>query len=195
MTVGSALLQLARNPGDLLVRRWNWKSAALSPICRSQIFLALNLSAGWRAALGAMAAEFAYRSLAAGFYGALTQSFRGATPPWLAGLTVAVLLPLVSHSIELLVHWARGTPHLKASMVASVGFTAVSTTFNWYAMRRGVLMVGAGSASLVSDLRRMPRLLWDFLVCGPVALWRIVAASSRLSGIAGVFQAADSSRD
>jgi len=146
----------------------------LSPLFRSQIFMAVNLGAGWKAALGAMAAEFAYRSLAAGFFGALTQAFRGADPAWLAGFTVAVLLPVVSHSIELLVHWSRGTPNLWASILASVGFTAVSTVFNWYAMRKGVFVVGEGSASLATDLRIVPRLLFDFVICGPRALWRIV---------------------
>lgn len=175
MTVGAAFLRLIRNPGDSLVRRWNWKSAALSPLFRSQIFLAVNLTAGWRAAVGAMFAEFAYRSLAAGFCGALTQAFRGAEPAWAAGLTVAVLLPAISHSIELLIHWARGTPNLWASMAASVGFTAASTVFNWYAMRRGVFVVGEGSGSLLADLRRIPRILFDFVVYGPVALWRICA--------------------
>lgn len=175
MTVTAALLRLICNPGDSLIRRWNWKSAALSPLFRSQIFLATNLTAGWKAAVGAMFAEFAYRSLTAGFYGALTQAFRGAEPAWVAGLTVAVLLPTVSHSIELLIHWARGTPNLWASMAASVGFTAVSTVFNWYAMRRGVLIVGEGSGSLLTDLRRIPRILLDFVFHGPVALWRMCA--------------------
>jgi len=112
MTVAGAFLHLVRNSGDLLVRRWNWKSAVLSPVFRSQIFLAVNLRAGWKAALGAMAAEFAYRSVAAGFCGALTQAFRGADPAWMAGFAVAILLPLLSHSIELLIHWLRGTPNL-----------------------------------------------------------------------------------
>ena len=199
MTVGSALLQLVRNPGELLVRRWNWKSAVLSPLFRSQIFLAVNLRAGWKAALGAMAAEFAYRSLAAGFCGALTQVFRGAEPAWMAGFAVAILLPLVSHSIELLIHWLRGTPNLWASIAASAIFTAISTVFNWYAMRKGVFVVGEGSASLVADLRRIPRILFEFVVLGPVALWRmcvrrIVSATRMIDAILASMPA-DSSHD
>jgi len=189
MTVGTAFLHLIRNPADSLVRRWNWKSAVLSPLFRSQIFMAVNLSAGWKAALGAMAAEFTYRSLAAGFCGALTQAFRGADPAWLAGFTVAVLLPVLSHSIELLVHWSRGTPNLWASVAASVAFTAISTVFNWYAMRKGVFVVGEGSASLGADLRRIPRILFEFVIRGPVALWRIVVSLSPVS------EPADSSHD
>jgi len=199
MTVGNAFLQLIRNPGDLLVRRWNWKSAVLSPLFRSQIFLAVNLRAGWKAALGAMAAEFAYRSLAAGFCGALTQAFRGAEPAWIAGFAVAILLPLVSHSIELLIHWLRGTPNLGASILASVVFTAVSTVFNWFAMRKGVFVVGEGSSSLIADLRRIPRILFEFVILGPVALWKMCArrieAGGRMMFEALNSMAADSPND
>ena len=199
MTVGGALQQLVRNPGDLLVRRWNWKSAVLSPLFRSQIFLAVNLRAGWKAALGAMAAEFAYRSLAAGFCGALTQAFRGAEPAWMAGFAVAILLPLLSHSLELLAHWLRGTPNLWASIAASVVFTAISTVFNWYAMRKGVFVVGEGSASLVADLRRIPRILFEFVVLGPVSFWKMCARrivpASRMIGATLTSMPADSSHD
>jgi len=199
MTVASAFLHLVRNPRDLLVRRWNWKSAVLSPLFRSQIFLAVNLRAGWKAALGAMAAEFLYRSLAAGFWGALTQAFRGAEPAWLAGFAVAILLPLLSHSVELLIHWLRGTPNLWASIAASAGFTAISTVFNWYAMRKGVFVVGEGSASLAADLRRIPRILFEFVFLGPLTLWRTCARSVLLAshrmGADAISMPADSSRD
>jgi len=199
MTVAGAFLHLVRNPGDLLLRRWNWKSAAMSPLFRSQIFLAVNLRAGWRAALGAMAAEFVYRSVAAGFCGALTQVFRGAQPAWAAAFTVAVLLPLVQHSVELLIHWLRGTPNLWASILASAGFTAISSVFNWYAMRKGVFVVGEGSASLGADLRRIPRILYEFVVLGPVSLWRMclqrLSQAFGMPGPAAISVPADSSND
>jgi len=199
MTISEAFLNLFRNPADILLRRWNWKSALLSPLFHSQIFLAVNLRAGWKAAVGAMAAEFAYRAVATGFCGALTQAFRGAEPAWMAGIAVAVLLPLVSHSLELLVHWLRGTPNLWASIVASGAFTAVSTVFNWYAMRKGVFVVGEGSASLAADLRRIPRILFEFVILGPVSLWRFsiqrVAQACRMPGTAAIFLPAEPSRD
>jgi hypothetical protein len=186
MTVGAAFLTLIRHPVDSLVRRWNWKSAVLSPVFRAQLFFAVNLTAGWKAALGAMAAEFAYRSLSAGFYGALTQCFRGAEPLWIAGFTVAIVLPVLSHSLELLIHWYRGTPHLRTSIGVSAAFTAVSTVFNWYAMRKGVFVVGEGSDSLAADLRRIPRILGGFLAAGAMAIWRIgcecVSSIARIPG-------------
>jgi hypothetical protein len=52
-----------------------------------------------------------------------------------------------------------GTQKLAASMTASVAFTALSTAFNLFAMRRGVLIVGADRLTLRQDLRAMPRLV------------------------------------
>jgi|WetSurMetagenome_2_1015567.scaffolds.fasta_scaffold195289_2 hypothetical protein len=161
LTVGDVFTTLFRHPGRMLVGRWHWKSAIASSLIRANIFLATNWSAGPEAAAGAMVAEFVYRFLAAGFYGALTQSFRRAEPPWAALLTVSLLLPAVSHSVELLLHWLRGTPNLRVSILASVCFTGATTVFNWYAMRRGVLLVGEGHASFWGDLCRVPGILVD----------------------------------
>jgi hypothetical protein len=173
MTVADVFRQLRCCPGELLVRRWNWKSALFSSMIRALIFFFANLTAGWRAASGAMLAEFIYRGITAGFYGALTQAFREAEPQWAAGVAVMILLPLVSHSIEISVHLLRGTPKLLTSLIASVCFTVISTLFNLYAMRRGVLVVGeGGSASVGSDMRRIPAMIGGFVACGPVALYR-----------------------
>ncbi len=83
-----------------------------------------------------------------------------------------VLLPVCNHTMEFLVHWAHGTPKLKASILVSVGVTAVSTLFNWYAMRRGALLVAGEGDSLGRDMRRMPRIIAEFVAAGPLALWR-----------------------
>ena len=151
----------------------------LSSIIRSQLFLAVTLRAGWKAALGAMAAEFAYRSATAGFYGAMTQCFRDVEPAWKGAGAAAIVLPVLSHSMELLIHWLRGTPHLSANIGASIGFTAVSTAFNWYAMRQGMFVVGAGSASMAADIRRVPRTIAAFLMDGPRAVWRLYRTRGR----------------
>lgn len=147
---------LWRNPGELLVRRWNWKSALWSSLCRSTLFFAVNFAAGWEAAMWAMAAEFAYRSVAAGFYGALTQSFRHVEPRWQGMVVATAVLITVSHSIELGIHWLRGTPNLWASIAASCCFTLISTLFNLHAMRRGVLVTGRDGHGLLTDLRLLP---------------------------------------
>ena len=141
---------------------WNWKSALYSSVLRGLIFFFANLTAGLHAAEGAMLAEFVFRAVTAGFYGAATQRFRQIEPAWRGALlSLSVLIP-VSHSLELAIHWWRGTPHLRTSIGASVIFTIVSTLFNLYAMRRGVFVTGTGdSRSLIDDFRRLPRLLWS----------------------------------
>lgn len=170
-SVGQVLAALVRHPGQRLARRWNWKSAVLSSGFRSILFFLANLSAGWGAAVAAMVTELGFRGTTAGFYGALTQAFRHATPHWLATLTVMGLLPAATHTVELLVHWLRGTERLQESIIASVCFTIVSTLFNLFAMRRGALIVGDGRASLLQDLRSMPRLVIAFIAAiGKVVL-------------------------
>lgn len=155
---------LARHPWRYIASRWNYKSAVLSSVFRAQIFFVANLSSGPEAAVSAMAAEFVFRFATAGLYGAMTQAFRHVEPARAASVAVMVLLPIVGHSLELVVHWWRGTPELAMSIGASVAFTCVSTAFNLFAMRRGALVVGEESRSLFQDLIRMPALLAAFFL-------------------------------
>lgn len=162
-TVAQVLTGLVRHPIERIARRWNWKSAVLSSASRASLFFSANLSAGLDAALAAMFTEFVFRGMTAGFYGGLTQSFRHATPHWLASVTVMVLLPTLTHTIEFFVHYVRGTEKLAASITVSAVFTVISTLFNLFAMRRGVLIVGEGRGSLLADLRQIPRLVVLFV--------------------------------
>jgi len=144
----------------------------LSSLFRAAIFFFTNLVAGWHAAVGALLAELMLRAATSGFYGAITEAFSEARPLWAAMATAMVVLPLANHSLEFLVHWLRGTPKLAASITASVIFTALSTSFNLYAMRHGVLTVGVKSKSLREDLGRLLPLLGQFLLAGPRAIIR-----------------------
>src|SRR5271154_3662100 len=175
VSVGKALRRLVREPRKYLLARWNWKSAVLSSWFRAALFFFVNLTAGLPAALAAMSTELIFRGITSGFYGAVTEGFRDAEPPWAAAVSVVVLLPVANHALEFVVHWLRGTRNLAASITASVVFTALSTLFNLYAMRRGALIVGAGRQSLREDLRRMPRMLWAFLLLAPRILWASIA--------------------
>jgi hypothetical protein len=166
-TVSAVFAGMVRHPVRELIRRWNWKSALLSSLLRATIFFFTNLIAGWHAALGAMLAELALRSVTSGFYGAITESFSLARPVWAATTAAMVALPLLAHSLEFVVHWLRGTPKLGLSIGTSVIFTAVSTAFNLYAMRRGILVTTANSKSLRDDLSQIPPLLLAFLLFGP----------------------------
>lgn len=162
-TVSQVFLLLLRDPVKHLLQRWNWKSAVLSSLMRASLFFATNLAAGLPAAIAAMKTELIFRGITSGFYGALTEAFREAEPPWEAAMTVMLLLPVANHSVEFLVHWLRGTQKLLPSILASMVLTAVSTLFNFYVMRRGALIVGSGRHSLGKDLLRLPRLALDFV--------------------------------
>ena len=167
LTVRQAFLRLLRDPVTYLLHRWNWKSALLSSLVRASLFFFTNLTAGFPAALAAMKTELVFRAITSGFYGALTEAFREAEPPWAAAITVMVLLPIANHSLEFFVHWMRGTQKLVSSIFASMILTAFSTLFNFYVMRRGALIVGSGRHSLGKDLLRLPILALEFITLLP----------------------------
>lgn len=162
-TVAGVLRAVVRNPWEMLGRRWNYKSAILSAVTRSSLFFTVNLGAGVDAAAGAALAELCFRLTTAGFFGALTQAFRHVESRVAGTLAAMVVLPATAHSLELLVHWARGTPALAASVGTSVAFTALSTAFNLHAMRHGALIVGEDRRSIWADLLAMPRLVSLFV--------------------------------
>jgi hypothetical protein len=171
-TVRAVFGTMVRHPVRKLFLRWNWKSALLSSLLRATIFFFTNLIAGWHAALGAMLAELVFRAVTSGFYGAITESFSLARPAWAATAAAMIALPVLAHSLEFLVHWLRGTPKLGLSIGTSMIFTAVSTAFNLYAMRRGVLVTCGKSKSLRQDLSQIPPLLLTFVLAGPCEIWR-----------------------
>jgi len=177
-TVGGVLKGFFLHPVQTLIHRWNWKSAVLSSLLRAAIFFFTNLSAGWHAAVGALLAELALRAATSGFYGAITEAFSEAQPMWAAMAAATVVLPVVNHSLEFLVHWLRGTPKLALSISSSVIFTMLSTSFNVYAMSHGALTVGRNSKSLREDLRRILPLLGQFLLAGPRSLFRYLRAGT-----------------
>jgi hypothetical protein len=165
---------LVRRPGRYFIAGWNWKSAVTSTVIRGSIYFFANVSAGLGSATSAAVTEFCYRTLLSGASGSVTQALRSAEPEWAAALSATVTLPLCSHTVEFTIHLLRGTPRLKHSFIASLCFTAISTLFNAYAMRRGVLVTGSGSTSLAQDFAAMPRIVAGFLVAIPKALWRTV---------------------
>ena len=90
-------------------------------------------------------------------------------------LFVAVFLPAMFQFLEYLLHRFRGTPHLRIAEIVSVFVGGISAFFNWYAMRRGTLLVGGEGGSFGADLRRLPRLIISFLT----ALPRLIARRNR----------------
>src|SRR5262249_28557875 len=119
-SVSGILRRLARHPIEHVVRRWNWKSAVLSTLVRSALFLAANAGAGADAARAAFLTELVFRSATAGFYGAVTQAFRDAQPAYAGMVAAMVILPVTTHLLEFVVHWLRGTVRLAASIELSI---------------------------------------------------------------------------
>jgi glycosyltransferase involved in cell wall biosynthesis len=159
----SALWRLLSRPQDALLRDWNWKAALLSSLFRCSLFFFVNLGAGWRKAAGAVLTELVFRGATSGWWGSVMQAFRRVRPMWKAVAIVVPLVLVLQHSLELLVHWLRGTPRLTASIAASVAFTLISTTVHLALMRKGALVVGAEGRPLFEDLARLPGLIWGFL--------------------------------
>ncbi len=174
VSVPEAIADLLLHPRRRLLSRWNWKTALLSACVRGTIFFLANIGAGFEAAIGAMGVEAALFATLAGFYGALAQSFRRAQPEWAATLTIMAIIPAINHTLEYLLHYASGTKMLTAGVAASISLSIISAVFNLFAMRRGVLIVGEERASFIDDLRRLPRIVFDFIMAIPRALWRYV---------------------
>ena len=175
-TALAVLRNIANHPVQLL-RQWNWKSACVSAAVRSTLFFTANLPSGRSAAIAAFTTEIWLRLATSGFYGALTQRLGRIEPEWQAVLAATVILPLVSHGVEIAVHLMRGTPELLVSILASASLTVLSTAFNVFAMRRGALVTGDGSQPLHRDLRRMPLLIACFLSVPAIAAWRRITRS------------------
>ena len=74
---------------------------------------------------------------------------------WLALLVVTISLPIFSHTVEFITHYAQERYFSNVfppsqnnariyAFTLSVLFSALSAMFNLFAMRHGVLLVGAG---------------------------------------------------
>ncbi len=163
---------LFRHPYRLLIQRWNWKSAVTSSVVRAAIFFAVNLRSGQDAAWAAFWTEFIYRALTSGFYGAMTQALSEVRPRWQGTMGALLLLPFANHALEFVAHWASGTAELFLSILASMCFTALSSTFHVFVMRRGLLTVGDGSQGLLADLIQMPKAVFLFVAWPFILLWR-----------------------
>ena len=160
------IFDLVRHPIQI-VRLWNWKSALLSLILRGPIFLVASIRQGWEASLAAVFTESLFCVITAGSYGAIVQTLRNAEPQWLTVSFLTLVVPAVFQVVEYALHRFRGTPHLRLAEIVSIVISGLSALFNWYAMRRGTLLVGGEGDSFGKDLRRLPVLLFNFLIALP----------------------------
>jgi hypothetical protein len=183
-----------------IITRWNWKAAMLGAVLRASFYFTVYQAAkeNMRAALTAAGVELAFRFFTSGASGSLVQSFRHAAPAWLATIVVTVTLPVLSHSVEYVTHYVQEvyfTGVLPRSenngrqwaFAFSVLFSALSAMFNLFAMRHGVLLVGAGkeTKSLWSDFKKIPALVGEFLTYLPLLIIRF-AGEQKFAQAAGI---------
>lgn len=193
---------LASHPLQVITR-WNWKAAFLGAILRASFYFTVYQAAkeNIKAAMTAAAVELAFRFLTSGISGSIVQSFRRATPAWIATLIVTISLPIFSHSIEYVTHYIQDVYFagvLPASQnngrqwafAFSVLFSALSAMFNLFAMRHGVLLVGAGkeTKSLWSDFKKIPALVLEFVTYLPLLIIKFIG-EGKLAHAAGILVA------
>src|SRR5262249_30840142 len=144
----------------------------LSVILRVPVFAIATVRHGPMAIAGAIGTEAAVCAFNAGWYAAAVQFLRNRKPVWLVAMVITVALPACGQIIEYAVHVWHRTPHRIIAVIISSVLGAISSLFNWYAMKQGTLLVGDEQSSLVSDLRRIPLLIGRFLLLGPRWLGR-----------------------
>lgn len=188
ISVGDVILSLFHHPLQILTR-WNWKSALMGALLRASFYFTVYKASreSWIVTMTAVMVELAFRFFTSGISGALVQSFRRAKPAWLATFVVTVSLPVFSHTIEFITHYAQEVyfadvfePSInnarQKAFAVSVLFSVISAAFNIFIMRHGVLLVGAGSEtkSLWADLKSVPWLIIQFVSFLPSQIIRFI---------------------
>jgi hypothetical protein len=200
ISVGDVFRSLASHPAQI-IKRWNWKAALLGAMLRASFYVSVYKAnnQNWRAAMAAAGVEFSFRFLTSGASGALVQSFRRATPVWLATLIITISLPTISHTIEYFTHYAQEryfsavipastNNSRQIAFAVSVLFSVLSAMFNIFIMRHGVLLVGAGNEtkSFWSDIKQFPYLIVKFVSFLPIEIINSIKNRNYLTAI-GIF--------
>lgn len=159
-SVSAAVERITRDAWTVFVVRWNWKAAVLSVTVRGLVY-AMALVRRPEAVLRGAEIELAFRIVVGGCWGSLLQALRNSRPAWLAGLLAAVVLPTAAQTLQFAALQLGGATHLKTAMVLSTIFDAGSVMVSFVLMRRGLLLTGAGTATLASDFRGIPHALGD----------------------------------
>ncbi len=199
ITVGGVLRNLAEHPAQIITR-WNWKSAMLGAILRASFYFTVYQASreSWIVTLTAVCVELFFRFLTTGMSGAVVQSFRKAQPFWLANVIVSILLPAFSHAVEFVTHYAQeryffdvfaataeNSVARQRAFAISVLFSVLSALFNLFAMKHGVLLVGAGeeTGSLKDDIKKLPRMVGEFTAFLPVMIAKFIEERKLLKAL------------
>ena len=202
ISVGDVFRSLGQHPLQIIAR-WNWKSALLGAVLRASFYFTVYKASkeSWIVTLTAVLLELAFRFLTSGISGSLVQSFRRATPIWLATTIVTISLPIFSHTVEFITHYSQenffsnvfaaseNNARQKAFAI-SVLFSVLSALFNLFVMLHGVLLVGAGeeTKSFWSDMKRIPFLVVEFVAYLPVQILKFMNKGKLVPAI-GIFSA------
>lgn len=202
ISVADVFDNLFHHPWQLLTR-WNWKAVLLAMLVRGGFYFTIYKISreSWLVTLTAVLVELFFRFFTTGIAGALVQSFRKATPVWLANVIVSIMLPAFSHTVEFITHYVQERYFFdvfaasqngvarKRAFAISVLFSVVSVLFNLHAMRRGVLLVGAGedTQSLKDDFKQIPLIVVEFVIALPVLISRFLESGRILNAIGAFF--------
>ncbi len=184
ISTGEVIVSLVRHPMQMLTR-WNWKAALVGALIRAFFYLTVYKTSreNWIVTLTAVMVELSFRFFTSGISGSITQSFRRAQPQWLSVIVVSTTLPIFGHLVEYITHFAQENYFANVfaasenngrqrAFAISVLISILSSLFNLFAMRDGVLLVGAGEEqqTLWNDLKRIPALLLEFMIYIPVKI-------------------------
>jgi hypothetical protein len=176
--VVAVLSDLVSHPAQTFFYSWNWKSAVLSAMLRAPIFLVATMRHGLKAISIAVITEVVFSGVISGCYGAVVQRLRRARPLWAASLLILIVFPVLVLWLDCLLHLFTGMPNLKGGMLGAGALCLLSSLFNWYVMSRNGLLVGEGAHSFSSDLKRMPRLVMEFVSAFPRHCYRLLRSNS-----------------
>lgn len=185
-TVGKALLRVLNDPFYYFIQHWNWKSALFGAINRGTIFLVATMKHGRVEMSVAVLVEILFTCATAGIYAAFTQAMRFAEPEWLGACVVALVIPGALYGADYFAHVWTGMHNVRPAVGFATALSVVSTLFNWFIMRRGAMVVGEDSQPLWRDLLRIPGLIVQFLIAGPVWLWSLITGRKGKAPIATV---------
>ncbi len=200
ISVGDVFKSLAKHPLQI-ISRWNWKSALLGAIFRASFYFTVYQASRETliVTLTAVLVELSFRFITSGISGALIQSFRRATPAWLATAIVTISLPIFSHTVEFITHYSQETffnnvfaaaenKARQKAFAVSVLISVLSALFTLFIVRKGVLLVGAGkeTKSIWSDIKSLPFLIIEFIAFLPLEILKFVKERRYLPAI-GIF--------
>lgn len=195
--VSDVFRNLLHHPWQLLTR-WNWKTALMGALLRASFYYTVYTASSESlvVTLTAVSVELISRFISTGIAGAVVQSFRRSTPVWQANIIVSILLPAFSHTVEFVTHYgqerflydifaASENSARQRTFAISVLFSVISVLFNLFAMRHGVLLVGAGdeTQTLRSDVKRLPRMVGEFTAYLPVLITKYLEGGKLLNAL------------